>query len=45
MDEMSVMIRTMRVHGLDGIRVVDASVYPTSQAEHLHRDDGRREGG
>ena len=38
---------TMRVHGLDGLRVVDASVMPyVTNAQHLRPgDDARREGG
>ncbi len=38
---------TMRVHGLDGLRVVDASVMPLrDQRQHLRPgDDDRREGG
>ena len=37
---------TMRVHGLDGLRVVDASVFPyVHEREHLRAgDDGRGEG-
>ena len=46
-DEMSVVDpETMRVHGLDGLRVVDASRVPVrDERQHLRAgDDGRREG-
>ena len=47
MDELAVVDpATMRVHGLDGLRVVDASRVPVRhQRQHLRAgDDGRREG-
>jgi 5-(hydroxymethyl)furfural/furfural oxidase len=35
-DPDAVVDRTGRVHGIDGLRVVDASIFPTSPRANLH---------